>query len=415
MKTRIALTLFFTLLFQLSFCQENFIQGYVISMKGDTLHGFIDYRNWELNPNKIFFKEKLSDSSIAYIPIVIRGFHVFEDTYESAIVKTEKNINYLYEIDSDVENIFRTDTTFLQTIIQGEKSLYHYKSSDQREQFYIKNDSTYESLNYKKILNLEQERNSYIEKKQYIGQLYSYLKDCPTIKSKLANTKFTRKNLENLFMSYYKCTQPNLAQANFKHTNTTNKLTAQTGVLAGLSLTSLTFSSKFYPYIVKATYNTSTNFVAGLYLDLIIPRNQGKWSFCNELIYTSFNITGQFEDNTSINYLTFNYSYLKENSQLRFKYPIGNLFIYLNAGFSVGYAINEKTFRKEDSNFHASISDNAIEKLKKFEFGTIFGLGTKLKSYSFEIRYEHGDGISNLRSNILSFTNRFYFLLGYKF
>ncbi|NJK97917.1 MAG: hypothetical protein HC905_26095 [Bacteroidales bacterium] len=47
------------ILFNLAYSQENYIPGYVIE-NGDTLKGFIDYRNWEKNPNQIAFKTSMA-------------------------------------------------------------------------------------------------------------------------------------------------------------------------------------------------------------------------------------------------------------------------------------------------------------------------------------------------------------------
>jgi len=36
--------------------QSNFLTGHFINIAGDTIHGEIDYRNWDKNPNKITFR-----------------------------------------------------------------------------------------------------------------------------------------------------------------------------------------------------------------------------------------------------------------------------------------------------------------------------------------------------------------------
>ncbi len=58
LSIRIILGLLFLFMFlQASFCQENYQPGYIVGLKGDTLHGFINYRNWERNPDKISFRK----------------------------------------------------------------------------------------------------------------------------------------------------------------------------------------------------------------------------------------------------------------------------------------------------------------------------------------------------------------------
>jgi hypothetical protein len=75
-------------LFQLS-AQVNFLPGYVVSPKGDTLKGFIDYRNWENNPDRITFREKADGTPKTYGPLDIRMFSVSNDQYFGAVVKVE--------------------------------------------------------------------------------------------------------------------------------------------------------------------------------------------------------------------------------------------------------------------------------------------------------------------------------------
>ena len=45
----------------LSYAQSNYKPGYVVDLKGDTLKGFIDYREWHSNPNSINFKTTTAD------------------------------------------------------------------------------------------------------------------------------------------------------------------------------------------------------------------------------------------------------------------------------------------------------------------------------------------------------------------
>jgi len=54
------LLLLFLPLFSLA--QSNYKPGYVITVKGDTVHGFIDYKEWDKNPKNISFKNALNDS-----------------------------------------------------------------------------------------------------------------------------------------------------------------------------------------------------------------------------------------------------------------------------------------------------------------------------------------------------------------
>jgi hypothetical protein len=94
-KTKLfTLIIFNFLLLQNVFSQENFTKGFIISVKGDTIKGFIDYRNWEKNPDKITFKNLNSETKKTINPIDVQGFGVNNDFYESAIVKLELSSKY---------------------------------------------------------------------------------------------------------------------------------------------------------------------------------------------------------------------------------------------------------------------------------------------------------------------------------
>jgi len=56
---KIVIMSFGILFSQFIFSQENFTTGYVIKLNGDSISGYVDYRNWEINPTKIIFKDKL--------------------------------------------------------------------------------------------------------------------------------------------------------------------------------------------------------------------------------------------------------------------------------------------------------------------------------------------------------------------
>ncbi len=47
----------------LSIAQTNYKSGYVVNLKGDTLHGFIDYKEWGHNPKNINFKSAPGDKA----------------------------------------------------------------------------------------------------------------------------------------------------------------------------------------------------------------------------------------------------------------------------------------------------------------------------------------------------------------
>ena len=400
---------------QLCFSQENFLPGYIVTLKGDSTHGFIDYRNWNKNPDRIFFKPTLEEEKSVYTPIDIKLFRVKYEIYESAIVEAEESTIDFSALEYDPNLQIRIDTIFLQTMIKGETSLYHYNDKNNKDHFYIKHNGKFDLLVYKKYLTQFEGKSIVLENKKYIGQLTVYLKNCPSILAKISTTSYLKNSLKKLFLNYYECTKLEI-----EFQKKTEKILCEFGILSGISLSTLKFKYHPEPAFNKADYNFSSNFTFGLFLELILPRTQRKWSICNELIYTSFKVEGQYgivtnQDWSSSFYTEFEYSYIKMNNMIRYKYPIGKFSVFSNIGFSNGWVIKGKDYKVVETMINSEInviSGKCGQYPSNFEVGYIIGLGTQFRAFSLETRYEKSTGIGGGKK---SSTRRYYFLLGYRF
>jgi hypothetical protein len=407
------------LISQSSFCQEKYIPGCIITKNGDTIQGYLDYKIKDLNPDKIFFKKELTDEKLLCTPHNIQEFHVLDENYVSAIVETEVSSNETNELNYFSNLELQTDTTFLQSMIQGTKSLYFYKNHVGKDQFYIGQNSSFVLLVYKRYLINPEEYGKILikENKRYYNQLNVYLDDCPKIQAKLNTVSYNKRSMERLFLSYYNCTN---SEITFQ--KKTERTPVEFGILAGLTLTSLKFRSTPPGYLSNLDLNQPLNIAAGLFAEVSLNRRKGKWSLYNELVFTSYKINGYYNDYKNKNDYTiyniaFGYSYLKINNMLRFKYPVGNSFLYLNAGISNGYAIQELNEKKVYTKFYSSESTEtgkAIIFSRRYEQGYILGLGANYKRISFEVRQEKSNGMSAI-TQINSNVNKYYLLLGYRF
>ena len=401
---RIAPVILVILFIQSSRGQENFIPGYLVRLNGDTLRGFVDYRNWSANPDKIFFREKPGDVTSAYSPLVIRGFRVLDEEYAGAIVETEISSANINNFSRDRELQIKTDTTFLQTMVKGVKSLYYYRNSSGKEQFYIRQESSWELLVHKKFLKEENGQTVIGENNKFIGQLTIYLHDCPELQQKINKAEYQKTKLENLFLAYYKCKGTPIG---FR--KKTEKTRVEIGLQAGLSVTSLSFTG-------------SKNFTAGVVFDIILPRNNGKWSICNEIAFSSFKTSGQYDEYSSADkyqttYTTRGFSYLEMNNMLRFKYPLGKVSLFVNTGVSNGYAVSVKNDKKTVSTLFTQQrveEANAINGPRRWDLGFLAGVGAKFSRFSLEARYKLCNGLTD-QISLKSSVNRFYFLLGFMF
>jgi len=420
MKTNITKVTFLALLlifFQDSYAQENYIPGLIINNQNDTIQGSIDYREWAKNPNEISFK-KANGAIQRYSSLEITEFQVKNDRYVSGLIEIELSSSKTKDLEEDPTLKITKTQTFVQAIFQGEKSLYVYKDSESKENFYIKNGDEFELLIYKKYLKKDQSTSLISQNKKYLGQLILYLNDCTSIQEKLKNTTYNQRSLTELFKNYYNCSS---STPLYKQSN--NKLLVEFGVLAGMSISSLEFKSTgLFPYVVQAEYQTSTNFVPGIFIDLVIPRSQGKWSLYNEVLFAPYTIEGYYEDIENEEYfsiydLEFSYIYLKINNLLRYKYPIGKFHVFANAGMSnsIGNGQNTATEQKRVYTMETLEKRVALQETRALEQSYILGLGFKYNNrFSLEARYEKGNGMSGYAA-VNSLTQRYFLLLGYRF
>lgn len=400
------------------FCQENFLTGYIITQHGDTIKGLIDYREWESNPKKINFKKNQESDSIVFTPLDIKLFSVKDELYISAIIETEVSPDELKDMLFKSELQIKIDTTFLQTIVEGAKSLYYYKRKFGNQNFFILEDGKFKLLVRKRYLKEVDGRKLIVENKKFVGQLILYLQDCLSISSKLNSTEYNLVSMKSLFQYYYDCTKTGI-----KFERKKEEAVSKFGILAGMSSSRLQFKSSggYWP-LDGTNYPNSSNFSGGLFFNFIFPRNLGKFSICNDIVYTSYNVKGDVHGYSAMHYYTiyeteFGYSYLKLMTMFRLRYPIGGSYFYLNAGITNGFALTEtNNIKLEDINNPSTILDegSALPYTRKYEQGYIFGLGISFKKISFEIRLEKANGFSafdDLGSNV----TRYYYLLGYQF
>lgn len=397
---------------QFSFGQSNYLSGNIITLEGDTLQGIIDYRDWNTSPKKVLFKKDKSSQNQSYGPSEISSFKVNKQHYISAVIDTEISQTIDDKLDTSHELNIKKISSFVKVIFDGEKKLYHYKSDEyKKDNFYISINNNLELLIYKKYINEVDQKNSIVENKKYIGQLSFYLDGCSEVQSELKKTKYTESSLEEIFNTFYDC-----GEEEFVFKSNPKTVGLKLGVLAGLSNTSLSFSSSFKSFLTETEYSQSTNFVGGVFFDIILPRSFERYSIYNELSYTSYSVEGKHTGEIRGTHSKFGNQAIGINSMFRYKHPIGNQFIFVNAGINLSFVVNEIN-EMDQTILSAPEIPKAIEEAhydtRKSEQGLLFGVGVKHQDFALEVRYMIGNGMANYGSTT-SITHRIFFLLSYE-
>ncbi|HWD87211.1 MAG TPA: hypothetical protein VG367_03725 [Mucilaginibacter sp.] len=111
---------------------QNFYPGYVVTSKGDTLKGYVRYRETVLNPKEAEFKVEPNDKpriypfgDVRYFSINI-GYSLDFQRYGGPVSMDDVNIN---TISAERDTSFKMDTIFLK-ILRKDKHLTLYSYDD---------------------------------------------------------------------------------------------------------------------------------------------------------------------------------------------------------------------------------------------------------------------------------------------
>jgi hypothetical protein len=109
--------------------QRNFKPGYIVTLKGDTTKGFIDYKEWNQNPGDITFKTTEQATTQQYSPNNIKAFGVDQlDHYQKYTGPITKGAVDLADLSSGIDTSFVTDNIFLRIVSGGKNvTLYSYR------------------------------------------------------------------------------------------------------------------------------------------------------------------------------------------------------------------------------------------------------------------------------------------------
>lgn len=399
--------------------QEKYESGYIIAEKQDTIKGFIDYRNWSKNPEEIHFKNTIEGEEKVYGFSKMTGFHVHDEHYMRAEVTVDVSPYKSNQLSDSPIPQTQQDTVFLMVLTEGPKSLYYLKDKSDKVHFYIRKDQNYELLNYYQYKLATDSQSGIITIDRFKQQLQEYFSDCPGMQRRISMLSYSKNRLTKIFKSYYEefsTSKPSFVQK-------TERVSVQTGVLAGLSATKISFKGSSAPYLTGQDFPVSYNISAGAFLNLVFPRTQRKLSLYNELIFTSFKTSNHTEEyvsdqNHSFSDVSLGYSYIKLNNMIRYKFPMHAFDLFINAGLSNGLVVSETNSRRKETYFFSdqgSITEiKAIEFSRKHEEALLAGIGGTVKKYSLEFRYETSNGMSG-STNIKSPVKRYYFLLSYRF
>jgi hypothetical protein len=165
----------------LSSAQSNYKPGYVVTLNGDTVKGYIDYREWGKTPETIIFKNNLNSPAESFTPKNAMAFAVTGlEYFRRFTVRISQDQVTLANIRQGVDTSYIISDVFLHAFITGSKvSLFSY-TDNIKTRYYILDaqESQPRELVYRVFYNAEnsgyvQTQNRYRDQLEYLAKKYN--------------------------------------------------------------------------------------------------------------------------------------------------------------------------------------------------------------------------------------------------
>lgn len=369
-QTALVLSLLF---FYLSaHAQSDFREGYVITNEGDTLLGYVNYREGL----KIFlvceFRKTPSSESIEYHPEQIRAYRFKDDK----LIVSRKLV-----LDENPPKHY-----FMEVLVDGSLTLYQY-----RDRYFVgKADSIeHELTNVRSETYINGKRMSK-ESGQFKGILMFMTRDCPEQKKSIETAQFNQREMTTIVENYNDCVGTSISYKAKKAW-----FIAIPGITSGVNSTSFSYDNDRIP----SDFSNDMTYTVGVDFELKAPRVNEYFSVYTGIFYVKNKFFSYMEETPYVvvyrHEVTLEYSQVKVPITVRYTFPERNITPYFNVGFvPVFLKMTENSWRAESERNNIVYSEDVSPfTMSKKNAGLMGGIGVKKKmgnKYNLraELRYE---------------------------
>jgi hypothetical protein len=396
----------------MAFAQSQFRSGYIVTLTGDTLSGFVDYKESRASNKFCSFKQNEGGNPQQFGIDDIRAYGFRNDkAYEAKSIQKK-----------DEERV----KAFVEVLVKGRLNLYFYES-----RFFVEK-------NLDQLLELKnQEEETYINNtrvvkrsNEHIATLNTLMIECQSLLDKIEEVSLSQRSLVTLVKNYNDCVAPG---ENVTLKEEKKWLVAKAGIAGAANTENLSFSSsdRRLALFDHARFDRVYYPSAGVVLNVVSPRIIEKLSLQVEAFYSVYDFAGYSnyasfsEDAFHRNDFTLELTSLKLNTAFRYTFLGKAATPYFNIGLSNRLLLNNKAFRVQETE-----SGNTIETseytdtfLNEHHAGMFVGAGASFKLFHYklfsELRYDKGMHIatppdfSNVSRTLKSGSDTFSLLVGF--
>lgn len=363
------LYLFIALIFStplFSSAQSNYKPGYVVTLKGDTLKGYVDYKEWIRNPREFHFKSDINSTPLTYSVSNCSAFGANDlEYYRRYILPISQDKIQASNLTIGVDTTTTTDTVFLKTITSGKNiTLLTYNDGIKRRFFVTENNASATELVRHLYLDPE-ETSKIIVQKTYTRQLQQL-----AAKYQPQNDKL----IKDIPSADY--SEKQISKIAYEINGTTNYVAVQsapglaTRVFAGIGINNT--NSNFNNGV--SSNSSSLYPQASIGMDIFVNKNVGDLLVRLELGFTgnksNISYSGQEANSSTFTVLKYNQSVAFFNPQALYNfYNTNSTKIYIAIGVQLNYSsYSNKLFTTSYklSSGYTQTSDNDFPNVQSF-------------------------------------------------
>ncbi len=349
-----------TLLFLLSFssmAQSQFKQGYIVQNNGDKLECMILEESWKQNPTS--FSYKLNENSEVQIGTLsdIQSFGV------GNLFKFVKKEKFLPKETLD-------NPVFLNVLVEGAVSIYHYKSSDDNLFFYKKaDDKNIYELQYRYTSKSDGDG---LSENKFRGQLYEAFGSNKLYLPKIKSLNYKRNDLLNIVTDFNK--ETNVTYSKFyKATKEKVNFYLKAGLGSSPVVIENTSIGEF------ADFGSNSGLRVGFEIEYFIPYESQKWAITVSPMFKFVSTEKVSTTPERVFNDTFDYSAIEMQFGPRYYFSSkkSDMRIYANAGLFVEVPLGNTYNYLEES---VEVGLNSV-------VNSYVGAGLQYKRFGLEVSY----------------------------
>lgn len=350
------------------FAQSDYLEGYIITLSKDTIHGLINYKSSVGNLKQCRFKPSPDAAYTDYTPEEISAFSIIGKKYYTAL---------------EVDIGGTKDSFFIETLVEGIVDVFLYREFNQGY-YLIRTDKgeLYELQNSK--VEVETEEGRYTkEKKEYVRMLRYLFSDSPSTLKKVDQLPFKTNAMIDIAQQYHEdvCDEYECVV----YTKEKKAIAFTLGLYAGYSLSNLSLKSE---HISKMNndFSSSADPFFGLFLNIMDPNISERFSIQLDCIFQR----GKYIFDSTY----FTTSYVRVPFSIKYTYPGKKI----KPSFQLGIAYNKWYNHSSQYIIPAWVVGDVIQK-RDYQYGLFMGIEVSYElSRSLELfaqgRYEKYSGKS---------------------